>query len=467
MDMSKYRKYRGLTRRELLKYALYGGLASSIPLGLCQSSCSKKKLFNIILITLDTTRADHMSCYGYHRQTSPNLDKLAEESVLYTNAIAPASWTLPSHASLFTGKFTSSHGANYDPKGPLVLSDAITGLKKWESMRARGLAQNELTLADILRQRGFSTGAVVGGPWLKKMFGLNKGFDYYDDTEISTDNGRLAVQVTDSALKWIEKERNNKFFLFLNYFDPHHPYGPPDGFALSFLPPAQYEELLRGRRTTTGEMIDLYDAEILYMDHYIGKLFQQLKSDNLFDEALIVITSDHGECFGEHGKFLHGDTLYQEEIHVPLFIKYPGKDVLPKRTDESVQLNDIMAIILDMLGIAIPSGIQSGIPPHVGHPILAETYPLSYLSPDGKWRAIFEGDFKFIWNSEGNHKLFNLKNDPREEKNLVDLDAERKKRMMSDIDRYLAKLPRPGPVSASQGVDEDTKNALKSLGYVK
>jgi len=415
-------------------------------------------------MTLDTTRADHLSCYGYHRLTSPNLDRLAENSVLYTQAIAPASWTLPSHASLFTGKFTTSHGARYDPKGPLHLTDAINGPKAWQVYRARGLAQNETTLAGILKEAGYSTGAIVGGPWLKKVFGLDKGFDFYDDAEIGTVNGRLASRVTDSALRWIDINRDNNFFLFLNYFDPHGPYAPPEGFAGRFLPKGT---VLNGRNPTTQELIALYDAEILYMDHYIGKLLKQLKISNLYDNAMIIVAADHGELFGEHDKYGHGHYLYQEEIHVPLFIKYPGSEVLPKRTEERIQLNDIMAVILERLQIKMPQGVQSGIPPKIGHPIVSETYPFAILSNDGHWCSLFEEDFKFIWNSKGHHQLFNLQEDPGENRNLADANPNVVSRMMSDLNQYLANLPGPGSATEGKKLDESTIKALKSLGYVE
>jgi arylsulfatase A-like enzyme len=319
-----------LTRRDLLKYGIYGGLVAGLSPGLWLGGCSKKRRPNIILITLDTTRAYHLSCYGYHRQTSPNLDRLANESVLYTKAIAPSSWTLPSHASLFTGKFTSSHGAQYDPEGPLYLTDGLRGPDSWQKFRARGLAKNEMTLADILKGEGYITGAVLGGPWLKKVFGLSKGFDFYDDREISTLNGRLARQVTDSALKWIEKYRTKEFFLFMNYFDPHTPYMAPEGFARAFLPKGTD---LGRRRPTIEENKALYDAEILYMDHYFGKFLQKLKAWNLYENSMIIVTADHGELLGEHGKYEHGQYLYQEEIHVPLIIKFPGSEVPANQTN--------------------------------------------------------------------------------------------------------------------------------------
>jgi len=455
-----------LSRRELLKYGLYGGLAAGLSPSLLLSGCGKQhstKKPNIILITLDTTRADRLGCYGYRRQTSPNLDKLAEESVLYTRAIAPSSWTLPSHASLFTGKFTSSHGARYDPDGPLLLTNAIKGPKSWDVFRARGLAQNEVTLAEILRENGYTTAAEVGGPWLKRIFGLNKGFDYYNDSQISTVNGRLANQVTASTLNWLKRAREKEFFLFLNYFDPHGPYNPPEAFASKFLPKIKFFD---GRDTMSAKTDALYDAEILYMDYYIGQLLQKLRAENLYDNTLIIVTSDHGELLGEHGKFGHGHYLYQEELHVPLFIKYPAGEVSPKRTDLQLQLTDILPMICERVGIAIPGSIQGSSPSHIKHPIIAETYPLPLDSEDGSWQSIFEDDFKFIWNSKDQHMLFNLKDDPEEKVNIIDEDSKRTEGMMTQLKQYLAKLPKPGLAVPSGEPDGQTKEALKSLGYV-
>lgn len=418
---------------------------------------------NIILITLDTTRVDRLGCYGYTRPTSPNIDELARDSIVYDRAIAPSSWTLPSHASLFTGKFTSSHGARYDPNGPLRLTNAIEGPQAWQQYRARPLAPNELTLAEILRQKGYATGAVVGGPWLKQIFGLDKGFEYYDDAQISTLRGRLARDVTIAAADWLETVHSKQFLLFLNYFDPHFPYMPPDGFATAFLPE---NTNLSDRPHTLHQINALYDAEILYMDHHIGQLLQKLKTDTLYDNTLIIMTADHGELLGEHGETGHGHYLYQEELHVPLLVKHPAAEVPPHRTSEPVQLNDIFAMILGRLGIDLPDGIQADIPPEIEHPIVAETYPLDFMCKQGHWQAIFKGDFKFIWNNKGCHQLFNLQDDPHEMVNLAIAEPQKAAGMQSELKRYLQQLPGPGHVLTSQEVDEEIKQALKSLGYV-
>jgi len=458
---------KNLSRREILKYGLYGSLTAGLGSSICLNGCGKHQYIkrpNIILITLDTTRADRLGCYGYQRQTSPNLDKLAKESILYTQVIAPSSWTLPSHASLFTGKLTSSHGARYDPEGPLHLLDAIKGPQEWQTYRARGLAQNESTLAKILKEAGYTTAAVVGGPWMKRVFGLDKGFDHYDDTQIGTVNGRLAGQVTASAIRWLEKSQEKKFFLFLNYFDPHGPYMPPEGFATAFLPKGAK---LRSRNRTPDEINALYDAEILYMDHYIGLLLQKLKDSNLYDNTLIVVTADHGELLGEHGQFGHGHYLYQEELHVPLLIKYPRSEAAHGQIYLRIQLTDIMPMLCKRLGLTIPSDIQGSVPPNITHPIVAETYPLPFATKDGEWQAIFEEDFKFIWNSKSQHMLFNLKDDPAENINIFSWETDRAGRMMGQLHHYLANLPKPGISGPAKELDKQTKEALRSLGYVK
>lgn len=241
-------RQRTLSRRHVLKGGLYGGLAAGLAPSLLLGGCARRsRRPPVILITLDTTRADHLSCYGYDRHTSPNLDWLADESVLYERAVAPSSWTLPSHAALFTGRFTACHGSRYDPEGPLRLDRAIEAPDSWEVFRARGLSPEVPTLAQLLRQAGYATGAAVAGPWLKRIFGLNKGFDYYDDSSISSVSGRLAPEVTRSAVRWIDGRGQEPFFLFLNYYDPHRPYTPPERFAWTFVPPGPD---LRGRKVT-------------------------------------------------------------------------------------------------------------------------------------------------------------------------------------------------------------------------
>ena len=446
----------------MIKQGLCGCLAGMAP-GLLLNGCGRESRPHILLVTLDTTRADHLGCYGYPRSTSPNLDRLASESVLYTRAIAPSSWTLPSHAALFTGKFTASHGAQYHPEGPLRLSEAIETPESWKVFRARGLARDEVTIGRLLQEAGYATGAVLAGPWLKKVFGLHKGFSYYDDSSISSVSGRPASSVTASALDWMDNNRGRRLFLFLNYYDPHSPYIPPEKFAWTFVPAGAD---LRGRKVTPEERVALYDGEILYMDRYIGHLLEGMRADGMYDDALIVVTADHGELLGEHGKFGHGNYLYQEEIHIPLLVKYPRGETRPGRTDAAVQLPDVMAIILERLGLPLPAGTQGGLPPDSGHPLVAEAYPLPVTSSDGHWRALLEEEHKLLWNSKGDHLLFDLKADPGERNNLVASKPRRADAMMRRLNGYLATLPAPGPPGPERNLDEETRKALESLGYL-
>jgi len=456
-----------ISRRSLLK-GICGGIItgglSVLPWSGCRTRVRDGRV-NIILITLDTTRADSLGCYGYERDTSPFLDTFANESVLYSRALATSSWTLPAHASLFTGKFTSSHGARYDPEGPFSLASALDpNSDNYKKHRARTISSQENTLAQILKDADYLTGAVVSGPWLKKVFRLNKGFDYYADDQINALNGKAAAEVTSQALRWLKRIGRDPFFLFLNYFDPHYPYSAPGDFCHAFLP-------ADGRPiatiTSPEEMRALYDGEIRYMDYHIGQLFKNLKSLGLYDNSMIMVTADHGELFGEHGLLGHGNTLYQEELHIPLIVKYPGTELSAGQEDSPIQLIDILPMILNRLNMPLPQGIQGTVPPQITHPVFAEVYPLPFRDQyQGDWRALYEGTFKFLWNSKGEGLLFNLEEDPREAVNLIDRHGKRAQSMEDNMEKLLASLPKPGPAGPPQKIDEHTRDALKGLGYL-
>ncbi len=417
-----------------------------------------------MLVTLDTTRADRLGCYGYARRTSPNLDRLAADSTVYTRALATTSWTLPAHATLFTGKLAASHGAQYDANGPLSLATVIDGPAEWREYRARPLAEAERTLAEILRDHGYATAAVVAGPWMKRPFGLAQGFGHYDESGITTSDGRRADSVTDAALRWLDGARDREAFLFLNYYDPHGPYDPPEPFAHAFRAAAapRPEGLPQG-----DDLHELYDAEILYMDHHLGRLLDGLRARGLFDRALIVVTADHGELLGEHGRVGHGQSLTQPELHIPLLVKPPRGQGAPARSDAPVQLTDVLSIVLGQVGVQAPAGVQGGLPPRTGHPIVAEVFPLPFQSPDGGWRALFDARWKFLWNSKGGHRLFDLDRDPAEDHDLAPRERPRVARLAALLERYFASLPPPGAAGPPRVLDEETRRALESLGYIK
>ncbi|MAB80541.1 MAG: hypothetical protein CMJ89_14405 [Planctomycetes bacterium] len=426
---------------------------------------------NILLITLDTTRADHLGCYGHVRPTSPELDRLARQSVRYTNAYSPTSWTLPAHASLFTGKFPSAHGATHDPEGKLRLSQGIVG--DFDGHRAQPIADDEITLASILARHGWATGGIAGGPWMKRVFRLDRGFDFYDDDHIDDVNGRSAADITAVAKDFIDRQEDAPFFLFLNYYDPHGPFRPEPAYLGKVVRPGEDP-----RRMTRHERARLaYDAEIRYMDDHLGELLRHLRTKGLFENTWIIVTADHGELLGDtilgggpaHG---HGHSLSEAEIHVPLIVKYPGTAPRRGTNDTPVQLTDVLPTLLDALSIPAPPDIQgrSFDDPERG-PIFAEVYPLHSQSEydwrlTGDWRVLFEGSYKFGWNSLERHFLVNVAEDPGEENNIGSTDPIRIRRIEARMQRLLRSFPAPGSVATGAQVDAATTRSLQQLGYL-
>jgi len=432
-------------------------------------ACGAAPRPDIVLITLDTTRADRVGCYGYRGATTPNLDRFAEEAVVHTRAYSTTNWTFPAHASLFTGKFTTSHGARFDPDGPLLLASAVSVSEWWNQFRVRGLGQGERTLAAMLSEAGYSTGAVVAGPWLKRIMGLDRGFDHFDDDGITSMNGRAAPQVTDRAVAWVAENTDQPFFLFLNYFDPHQPLRPPREFIRG-LPTDGESSPPKNKRS------QLYDAEVRFMDHHLGRLFQGLSELDRYERSWIIITADHGELLGEHGIIGHGNTLYEELIHVPLIVKYPGGEVPTGTNDSEVQLVDVFATILDRLGLAIPPDVQGNPLSEVHHPMITEFFPLEFMGRAlrklteewrGDMRTLHRGDYKFVWSSLGRHQLFDLLADPHESQNLVGELADVAASMQAELRDYLTALPEPAPDGTQRRVDPETEEALRNLGYLE
>jgi len=473
-----------ISRRDLLKSGLHGGyalagLGSLIGNSGCSgrgggSAAERSDVPTVVLITLDTTRADHLGCYGYHRPTSRHLDAFANACRVYERAISPGTWTLPTHASLFTGRFTASHGARYDPDGPIIMVSAMleagedsTQPDAQKKYRVRPMAPAEQTMASLLKQAGYMTGAVVAGPWMKKLFGLNSGFDFYDDSGMENLNGRIAQDVTRSALEWLKTTADHPRFLFLNYFDAHAPLAPPPGFEQLFLsaplpPPNKRSGLTR------EQSLGLYDAEIFYMDVYLGRLFDGLKKLGLYENAMIIVTADHGHLYGEHDQFNHGGVPYQEVVSIPLIIKEPGGAQAGDRLDDWVQLTDLLPMILTRLGLAVPDSVQGAPPTDKRHPVVIESRTLPNLDESiaGDWLSIIDDGMKYIRGSQGTRMLFDINQDPGEQKDLFMTDPDRARALDDALYAYLSGLPEPSAVAPSQQVDPETLKALKSVGYV-
>lgn len=308
---------------------------------------------NVLIISLDTLRADHLGCYGYSRDTSPNLDAIAKQSFVFEECIAPSSWTLPSHATMFTGLSPASHGA-YAFSTPR-LRDSCT------------------TISELARDAGYLTAAFTEGAYVGGQLGMYQGFDLYSNGRPTGPKTQGAVEETfGNGLAWMERYREQPFFMFLHTYEIHWPYYSPQHFANKFtaapIDPVQFTEDI-GKNDFSGagfmvitndpgqrrDIVDLYDGGIAHTDAVLGNLFARLKSSGLLENTIVVITSDHGEGFWEHGLASHGTMLYREVLHVPLIIRLPGKNPPSGRVSGLVALADLFPTLLERLGIDHPA----------------------------------------------------------------------------------------------------------------
>lgn len=437
---------------------------------------------NILLITLDTTRWDYVSAYGRGDEITPTVDKLAEQGVIYINAISTSSWTLPAHASIFTGLLPTHHGAHY------VRADAESGGGLFQANR---LAADVPTLAEELKKAGYRTGAVIGGPLLHSRFGMDRGFDYYYDWDLRSYEGsgfyRTASETTSSAVNWLKLHAQTAeaepFFLFLNYYDAHNPYMPPEPWGdpdapkeLLAIHNGHYDEVFKGNRGLTDRersvLVSQYSGEIRFMDKQIERLFFEMNLLGLYDSTLIVVTSDHGESFGEHRLLGHGRALYEELIRVPLILKYPQEDGRKAVIERRVSTVSIMPTLLEYIGHPIPDTVSSETLDKENQILVAEsTRDVAWVLAFGKRfdrdsKVVYDGNYKLIWNSTGNHELYDVADDPAEESNLYGNMPELEKRLLSRLAPLIEESKRASAHDMPE-IDADMREALKSLGYVQ
>lgn len=273
------------------------------------SAGSTGKIERIVLISIDTCRPDYLGCYGYSRNTSPNIDAVAREGILFENVISPIPTTLPAHSSLFTGTIPPYHGIH-------------------DNMNYR-LEDSHVTLAEILKDNGFTTAGIVSAFVLNSHFGVAQGFDHYNDEFETTLNTtgvdeRLGAETSRFAIEWLKENNDEKFFLFLHYYDPHYTYEPPEPFKSAF------QDLSEDKKKTKRYTQNNYAGEIAYTDHCIGQVIDNLKKLGIYDSTLIIILSDHGEMIGEHKEATHTYFIYQSAVKVPMIFKLPGENTPPK-----------------------------------------------------------------------------------------------------------------------------------------
>ena len=419
-----------------LIFLVLSGILASIP----SVAAPPAKSPNVVVITIDTLRPDHLGCYGYKQIHTPNIDALAADGTRFDHAYTSVPVTLPSHTTIFTGTYPIYSGMH--------------------DFAANKLSPTQATLASVLKDHGYVTGAVVASAVLDSRFGLNHGFDFYYDhfdfnrlDESNMDEmERPGNLVADVTLDWLGKNYQKKFFLWMHLYDPHYPYGPP----------APYSEQYKDRP---------YDGEIAFADAQVGRLIRFLKEKGLYQNTLIVLSGDHGESLGEHGEKTHGFFIYNSTLHVPLMIHLPGQASRVKSVPDLVNLADVMPTILASLKLDAPAQVQ-------GRSLVPLLSPQNALKPAALYAETFLPRLHFNWSElrsveTANYhfidapkpELYDLAKDPGETQNLY----AQKKAVSEEMRAQLAGLIKAygagEELAQKTGLDPALMERLKSLGY--
>jgi len=406
---------------------------------------------SVIFYLIDTMRADHLSCYGYDRRTSTHMDNLAGDGVLFRSLYAQASWTGPSVATMFTSLYPSDHG----------FVD-----------REDRLSDRPETLAETLSSAGYFTKGLVANGFVTAGYNFHQGFDSYMSYPGREQAGHArAEEMVALANAWLEKNHDKKFFLYVHTVDPHSPYDPPEPFRKNF------QRGFRARVTAGNEessykhaksleeddieyIRDLYDGEIAYSDHCFGHLIKKLKALGLYDDTLIVLLSDHGEEFWEHGSWGHGKNLFQEQLHIPLIIKFPGNRGAGTVVKRRILELDIMPTLLAAFDLPIPRGVEGqalysaifGAGKINQRKIYSETKKAEH-----RLYALLDERYKYILRKEPVvlEELYDIRRDPLERKNLISKNEAVKDRYRLEVEDYLSHRARGYHFLFPAGNDED------------
>lgn len=431
---------------------------------------------NLVVIMIDTLRADHLSCYGYEGIETPAIDTLAGQGVLFRKTYSAAPWTCPSMASLFTSLYPEAHGMVLHP---------IRDFKKF-----RVLSPKLTTLTEILKKAGAETHAISEQIWFSETFGFAQGFDSFKMLEEGT------RELTDLALQQIGRLSSEKpFFLYLHFLDPHTPYTPPEPFIIPHPGRGRFglegldwdewwQELWKINRRTPdvdeylSYLISLYDGEIAFVDHEIGRILDGLEARGLSENTVVALVADHGEAFLEHA-MLHGSTLYNEELIVPMIIKVPWDPELKSLTwNQPVSTLDLMPTLLDLLGLPVPNAIQGKsmlpqlmrrAPGESGEdPVSARRFICAENAYDLDLKKVQSERFSLILNKRTRQcNFFDLENDPWEQEDKLDLFPEEFKEHWDFMMQWLeAEEKWVRPDSPKIDLSGEVEDRLRRLGYL-
>lgn len=423
----------------------------------------------VVLIVVDTVRADHLGVYGYERPTSPRLDRAAADGVIFERAESAASWTLPSFGSILTGRIPAHHGAG----------------DRWKTTdwrKHRKLDSQVPTLAEAFKAAGWKTGALINNPWLKPRFGLGRGFDEYDYTKTDNQHSLRASTVFGQALDWIRARGDKPFFLLVHIFDPHMTYDPPasargrftgefgDRYVLPVSAPKELRENVASLSADHRAFITAaYDEELLGVDQAFGDFFDSLKAMKGSRSWLVVLTSDHGEEQFDHGGFEHGHSMYQEVLHVPLIVWGPG--VEPHRISTPVSLVDLDPTLREMVGLPTDPG-SDGVSLAValkGEPAPERRTLLSQgtlYGPERRACLRWPDTIHFRFPGPG-VTAFDLGADPLEQHPLRVQQDPDLQRIALGCERVWRQAESRDRAPDAEIIDPTTKKELESLGYVQ
>ena len=421
---------------------------------------------DIVLINIDTLRADHLSLYGYERETTPNLTRLADSGIVYDTVYSQSCWTAPSVSSLFTGRRVDQHGC----WGP------------------HPLRRREVTVAERLQGGGYRTALVSANAIVSRLFALDQGFESTAIVDEDASN-LLAEQVTDAGLRFLSKRRPGPLFLYLHYMDPHDPYFPPEPYRSAFVgtqtPPTHpanaraWDPSELFETTETGEywlpegemrmLLSQYDGCIMYVDAQIGRILEFLEVSAGSRETIVIVTGDHGESFGERGVFFHGNNLNVEEVTPPLLIARLGDRRAASRDDRPAQTIDVTRTILELSGVTFPADLP-------GHDLLRadDMRTEDPIRIDRAWSlgdatAIIHSGMKLIYTEPDHVQLYDTAMDPLEQRDLWEQgDARTRQQGFALLNAISEMTEEAGPSSFpfGDGLDDERIEQLKALGYV-
>jgi arylsulfatase len=411
----------------------------------------------IVLVTIDTIRADHLGAYGYFRDTSPRLDAFAQEAILFERAYAPMATTLPSHLSLLNSAYPLRHRIRNNHQ-------TVPAGSPWR------------TLPVLLRELGYETAAFVSALPLGAHSGIATGFDHFDEPE---EIDRRAAATNARVLEWLDVDREGPLFLWIHYFDPHAEYDPPPPFDAAF----ETDDALRDRleelrvsRRKMAKALDIhnrYDGEILYLDGRLGELFDELRARGHWEEAAVVVVGDHGEGLGQHDYVDHGK-VWNEQLLVPLMIKLPaGNGPVGARSARVASLIDVVPTLVARLGLPVPEEDRARFE---GVDLLDEGVSRDFVvaerrfpprrawTPGERWALVGER-WKYIYSSERPDELYDLVEDPIEKRNLAEHEPEVTRRMAARLQEILATIEETAATEPGAPSPEAVEG-LRALGYV-